>query len=798
MNERWRIGFFDLHGVYCQISIFDPDFVGDYTVLKASKDPLKFFYDNESDDVFDPIRSSRVTFEVVSLTNFVLQDFYNAEDMHYPVDIYFNDTLFWTGYIESQKYEESYDIAPYIVSITATDGLSILENILFADSISYNAGEEIITYYNGHKLESKILLDILGKIGHIQFKEYVNMYETRMLSGAGDSPFDQTEINRDLFRDDYCYDVLFKLLKKKNAVIRQKDGIFCIVRPKELIDKTVYGRWFTGETTKTAISMNPDQFIKRIATHPSTKRIQVPGGRLMIQSPVKKVSAVFDYGNKESWIDNYQFKSNSYDRSIWKFSDWEHEDDVGVNPISDLVPGETEGFMFNTHNPTGEHIQCIYQNFGNNAVITSDDFELSFEYMFYNYDVILINDAVFYIEIRNIASTRWLKATTVGDNVITDIEWITTRNFIAIVADVPPGKMDWITFERKISGLPVNGGFIIKIYASYANELAIFPGIKNIKINTTSSGISLKSETRLVPDRKFRLFGGPRKKTIYYFPSEPKTVVESKYTIANLISSGRELDYDCLLGDITDAEIDNVLEQFEGALGIMARTNAYRVDTITLTGTTGELDIMVSSVTGRATFLTNLSITAQNFVTDNEAAFDAVGITITSVGSSIIFTSQILGAEFDGETIITNVSGNLFGTIEYTSPSYTVSLEPSILWKYRGGSSYKPLFHHMTDEIASEYSKPRQLIQMPIQEVAQSIQIDIIGNFQDDLNIVDGVVRLFVMNRGTFDVKNRKWEIDLHEIGTVIPESTSESDGDITADNDVITVDNDVITVDKV
>ena len=291
MAERWRIEFSDLQKVEWRISIEDPDFTGDYTLLKATGNPLNISYENESDDVFDPMRPSRATFEVYSETNFALLDLYSVEDMHYPVTIYCNDTLFWSGYVETQNYEEVYEPVPYAVSITATDGLSILENILFADNIAYSGGEETITYYNGHELESAIILDILAEIGFTEFKEYVNIYEDNMLSTASDSPFDQIKIDRDVFKDYYCYDVLSEILKKYNAIIRQKDGVFCIVRPAELLDTTVYGRWFTGDTTKTAITLNPDQFIKRKNTHPSTRRIQVPGGRLMIQPPAKKVSS---------------------------------------------------------------------------------------------------------------------------------------------------------------------------------------------------------------------------------------------------------------------------------------------------------------------------------------------------------------------------------------------------------------------------------------------------------------------------------------------------------------------------
>jgi hypothetical protein len=44
--------------------------------------------------------------------------------------------------------------------------------------------------------------------------------------------------------------------------------------------------------------------------------------------------------------------------------------------------------------------------------------------------------------------------------------------------------------------------------------------------------------------------------------------------------------------------------------------------------------------------------------------------------------------------------------------------------------------------------------------------INMLGNIQDPLNQVGGLNRVFVINRGSFDVRNCKWELDLVEVGT--------------------------------
>ena len=790
MAERWRIEFSDLQKVEWRISIEDPDFTGDYTLLKATGNPLNFAYDNESDDVFDPMRPSRATFEVYSETNFALLDLYSVEDMHYPVKIYCNGSVFWKGYVETQNYEEVYEPVPYAVSITATDGLSILENILFADEIAYNEGEETITYYNGHELESAIILDILAEIGFTEFKEYVNIYEDDMLATASDSPFDQIKIDRDVFKDYYCYDVLSEILKKYNAIIRQKDGVFCIVRPAELLDTTVYGRWFTGDTTKTAITLNPDQFIKRKATHPSSRRIQVPGGRLMIVPPAKKVTSVFDYGYKESWLDNHNFETALWDG--YDFAYWDRTAGTLITHIGKRVPGELNGVYLYNRNTYPTLAYYIYQSFGTEAIISTHDvFNFELDFMTVNGESSEQSNASFYIKVKNNSTGQWL-----SESNDLQCEWVTSNQVITITQETAPvGFSSWTSWKRTFTGLPASGAYTFYIYSSDFGSDVHF-GVKNVRFYVTSDEIIVKRRKHKGPFAKLaRWILRTPEYTFKYIDNVE--VVENEYNVFNGIN-GVNMGYDYRLGDVVDTDMDNIIEQCAGALCVMKRTNGYRVDTITLTGSTGTCNITVGGITSLATFFMTLSITAQDFVTAYESDYDAVGIVLTSVGADLIFTAKVAGTEFDGETSLVNASGNLFGSIAYTTSSYSESLESSDRWIYRGRSSYKPLLHHITDEIALEYSKPRQLIQMPLLETAQGGQIDVIGNFQDDINTSGGETRVFVLNRAEFDVRKRRWEADLHEIGTRTAEAEDGEGGSTTADSTVITVDDNTITVDTI
>lgn len=790
MAELYRIEFSDLNKVEWRISIGDSAHTGTYTLLKATGNPLNFAYDNNSDDVFDPLRPSRATFEVYSETNFALLDLYSVEDMHYTVDIYVNGSIFWKGYIETQNYAEDYEPPLYPVSITATDGLSLLENILFADSIAYDAGEETITYYNGLTRESKIILDILAEIGFSEFKEYINIYENDMLSTASDSPFDQIKIDVDVFKDYYCYEVLSEILKKYNAIIRQKDGIFCIVRPAELLNATIYGRWFTAETTKTGVTFNPDQFIKRKATHPSVRRIQVPGGRLMITPPAKKVSVLHDYGYRDSWLDNHNFETDLWDG--YDFSYWNRTVGTLITHIGKRVPGELNGAYLYERNTYPTLAYYISQSFATESILsTTDVFNFEIDFMTVNGELTDQSNVKFYLRIKHDATNQWL-----AEKNDIECEWRTTDQIITITqATAPTGYSSWTTWKRTFLGLPASGSYTIYIYSSdFGSDVHV--GVRNVKFYATSDEIIVKRRKHKGPfPRLARWVLKTPEYTFKYIDNIE--VTENEYIVYNEIN-GLDLDYGYVLGDVVDTDMDNTISQCKGALGVMVRTNGYRVDTIILTGSTGACEVTVGGLSDTAIFFGDLSDTAADFVSNNVLAFDSIGITLTSAGGRLIFTSQVAGAEFDGDTSLQNISGNLFGVIAYTDPAYTDTLEPSDLWIHRGGSSYKQLLHHIADEIASTYSKPRQFIQMPLKEIGQGIQIDVIGNFQDDINTSDGETRVFVMNRAEFDVRNRRWEIDLHEIGTRAAEIEDGEGGSTTADSTTVTADNGLITVDTI
>jgi hypothetical protein len=195
-------------------------------------------------------------------------------------------------------------------------------------------------------------------------------------------------------------------------------------------------------------------------------------------------------------------------------------------------------------------------------------------------------------------------------------------------------------------------------------------------------------------------------------------------------------------------------------------TLQYRVDKILLTGTSGTATVTCDAVAKLATFDTDLATTAANFVSAYATDYLTGGVVLTSVGDTLIFTSNVLGAEFTGSTTIATVSGDLSGSVSesFTAASF-VTIDYTTDWNTRGGSESTQLIDLIGDEVKTQYSRPKQLLTMMIQEKnATAPKLDVLKRVEDEVNQYSGNNRTFVFIHGSFNVKSKKWTANLIEI----------------------------------
>jgi hypothetical protein len=593
-----------------------------------------------------------------------------------------------------------------------------------------------------------------------------------MDSDTDDSPFDQVSIDVDLFRNMYCYDVLAEIVRTYGAVIRQIGTNHVIYRPVELKNATVYGRYFQGDTNKSGTSWSPQRYIDR-STH-SSYLIQVRGGVKMIIPPAIKVTIHQDYGNKESWIDNYQLRAETYDSVAGTFENWTAG--AGWSKLS--IPGESQGVvMQNSSTAPPTSAVKMSQSFGSYIVTSTEILVFSFDYMTANYTGSTISAVTASIMIKSDNASKYL---TIDDD--ENYVWSNTEAFIELTLDVAVGKSGLTTFSRKLASIPTAGSYTITLWG-FNTASACYILYTNLKLFATNDKITSQTVRKTfdpIPDAD-----SFSKKVVNAIWRKKKWVEEKMYNdlpevvqhdwVKENAINGTEIEYDLLLGDVTKSgtggvAIDNVIEQFSGALICNERTLLQVVHTVSLVleGTTGTANITCNGLTKLAEYNASLTQTATDFVTDHAAAYlSEKGITVTSSGEDIIFKGKA-GEDFTGDTTIVTVSDDLTGTVAETQPdTYSDATSYTTDWNSRGGSESKELGNILVDEMAAQNARPKQLIQMALRDQnpdRAEILTYIFGCYEDDLNKYSGNNRKFVVGRGSFEVKERFLMIDLKEV----------------------------------
>jgi hypothetical protein len=747
-GTEYRIEFTDDLGIDWQIDIQkDPD-PGSVISLQASGNPITIEWYGNDDVVNQNIMGSEASINVECETNFLLVNLFSADNFDRKVIIYQNLTPYWYGYILANNFQEPYDTPPFTVTIQATDGLGLLKDFEFDD-----------LDLTGRTSLAAIIHDILDQAGIDSFTEFVNIYEETCSTATGDSPLNQLLIDADVFKGYNCYDALNEILKIFNAGIRQDNGKFIIYRFREVADTTMHGRTYTSATTKSYTSQTPAQNIKRSGVD---SYLEDYNGGMMTIIPHARIIKVFqDYGYKESWIDGWQFKAKDYDPYYLINPDsWEGWTGT-MSIITKEVPEESDGVLFAAKGSVRD--DEIYQSFGSYLKTTSDILGFSFDYYFYSWYGSDLTGVHIYIKVKADGANQWLKIKDAED-----LEWSTSEAYIDITADtIANGRSGWINFSRSIpSGLPANGPYTITLYSPYSastNNFAL--AYKNIRLFCTNDSIGLIKKTPTDPIMRLVNWIFPKwepfSKHVKQYVDEPE-IIEKTYAATNTVT-GREINYRMMLGDVADSDIDNVVEQFAGSLA--TATLAYRVDTITLTGTNGSATVVCNGITKTVTYVTSTTQTATNFVTANAAVFLLSGITLTSDGFDLLFTSTALGVDYSGDTTITNASGDLAGLVVHTTAAIDItSLDYTTDWNTRGGSESKELLSIIADEFKTLYSRQKQLIELPLRETDASTFLKLTGNLQDSINQYSGNNRVFAISRAVYDIRSREWWLSLTEI----------------------------------
>jgi len=191
--------------------------------------------------------------------------------------------------------------------------------------------------------------------------------------------------------------------------------------------------------------------------------------------------------------------------------------------------------------------------------------------------------------------------------------------------------------------------------------------------------------------------------------------------------------------------------------------DTYRlpVDGIPMTGT---LEIRLYNAISSGSDVYAIWRTVKLFTVDaNGIMPEGIGYTVDNNISGQVIEKEILlgdGAGFD------NDAAQFTGAINVWDSTTAVST--SLSWETvtagTGNNEADPLIELISSEIAAQYNRPKQLLDIPIREMHDDEFLKLVGNIQDTSNKQGGVNRIFAPCHGTFDVKRREWNLTSVEI----------------------------------
>lgn len=130
---KYRIPYFDKSNNSWRVELSTSSYTGDPITLNTTEGQGCTISHVGSQDPFEPVIVSNAKFTILkhNLGLVDVKEFKNSYDKDWSVDVYKNNSLFWTGYLTPDGIQEYYQSLPYDVELTATDGLKLLQGTTY-------------------------------------------------------------------------------------------------------------------------------------------------------------------------------------------------------------------------------------------------------------------------------------------------------------------------------------------------------------------------------------------------------------------------------------------------------------------------------------------------------------------------------------------------------------------------------------------------------------------------------------------------------------------------------------------
>jgi hypothetical protein len=317
-NTQWTI-YFQVYGT-----------AGSMAYLTGSGEPAFVNYEQSAENMFTPVISSSMDFEIVETTDDSLIEFFSKE-RYARVRAYNGGTLYWTGWVNPTDYSSLDNVCPKKFKFTASCGLNLLRDRFLFDTevTAAQALKEIATISQGKNSIIKYLKLCLEFIDLD-----IPLYESFDIIPDNDALKIAGKYLEGIYIDSFAFmtdrvdvkymsyfEILENIISSYGCRIYQKHGRWYLNSVRQLMDDEITYREYSSAFAYVTIHTED---LRKTMTGSSGSPLIVPINHSLYKSHdeiYKKLTNKVTYNINSNLIRYWKQYTKNAGTKVWTFSD---------------------------------------------------------------------------------------------------------------------------------------------------------------------------------------------------------------------------------------------------------------------------------------------------------------------------------------------------------------------------------------------------------------------------------------------------------------------------------------------
>jgi hypothetical protein len=269
---KYRIDYRNYFNELCRVDIGTSSYSGDIIPVLGTEGQACVISYDIGDDPYEPICNSKAAISIIQEGQIDTEELKQAKDKDFTVDFYIEGEIKWKGYLIPDGIQSSFQSTPFDLSITATDGLMLLDGIDFITS-NPEGGRCILNYYREILFKESLLgvplpIRWVNTLTNDEFPDELDIFTGSVKWSSRGEGF--TDYNPDPNKSirKSCLYVIEEMTRSLQSRIFQADGYWKVER----INDVVTGEYSYRETpaTTSGFMISDPVFVNVLKTISST------------------------------------------------------------------------------------------------------------------------------------------------------------------------------------------------------------------------------------------------------------------------------------------------------------------------------------------------------------------------------------------------------------------------------------------------------------------------------------------------------------------------------------------------